>query len=252
MHNCRLTRNDLVDLALDEVPPAEAEQLLSELNGCSSCREEYATLSNTWRVSAQAMQSVLPREEFWPGYHARLKKNLTQRLSEEIEETSQRSLSSAKWVRIRLAVAMHTASLLSFVRQLATTSVRVPLPAALMLMLLFGVAVLALAGRASSGLPSVGWEPANTIPSTQLPSVETRLVPVSVIQERIVTRVVYVEKKSRRSTTSNPPDREDRGGPHRFVRAGSDASAETAMSLVGFKPTDQVKLSIIKGSHDEK
>ena len=70
----------------------------------------------------------------------------------------------------------------------------------------------------------------------------------------MVTRVVYVEKKRRRSRgAANPLDREDLNAANRIARAGSDASGKTAMSLVGFKPTDQVKLTIIKGSYqDEK
>src|SRR5688500_18978101 len=87
MHNCRLTRNGLIDLALDEMPSAEAAQLLSELNDCAACREEYATLRNTWRVSGQALQSELPAEHFWPGYHARLQGKLIQ-LQEETEKVS--------------------------------------------------------------------------------------------------------------------------------------------------------------------
>jgi anti-sigma factor RsiW len=247
MHNCKLTRNGLVDLALDEVPSAEAEQLLSELNGCSSCREEYAALRNTWRISGQALQSALPTEEFWPGYHARLKSKLSQHMNQVVEQDSQEapqpSLNLLLGLRVWGAVVMQTASLGSLGWKLVTTSVRVPVPVALALVFLFGVVVLSLAGRASI---SPG-EAANAIPSTQLPSIETRLVEVPVIQERVVTRVVYVEKKSSRSNVSSSPNREDG-----FARAGSDTSAETALSLVGFKPTDQVNLSIIKGNHDEK
>ena len=240
MHNCRLTRNGLVDLALDELPSAEAEQLLSELNGCSSCREEYAALRNTWRVSAQALQSALPTEEFWPHYHARLKSNLSQH-NQAVQRTSTPSLNSPPELRIRDAVVMQNARLRSMAWKLVTTSVRVPVPVALALVFLFAVIVVSLAGRASIR------QATNAIPPTQSPSVETRLVEVPVIQERVVTRVVYVEKKSSRSPVSNSPNRENG-----FPRAGSNNSAETALSLVGFKPTDQVKLSIIKGNRDEK
>jgi hypothetical protein len=233
----------LVDLALDEVPSAEAEQLLSELNGCSSCREEYAALRNTWRVSAQALQSALPTEEFWFGYHARLKDKLGQQLHQKVEQAAPQSLNVPPGLRTWDAVVLQTGRLRSMSWKLVTTSVRVPVPVALALVFLFGVSVVSLAGRGSIR-PG---EAANAIPSTQLPSVETRLVEVPVIQERVVTRVVYVEKKSSRSPVSNSPNRENG-----FPRAGSNTSAETALSLVGFKPTDQVKLSIIKGNHDEK
>jgi anti-sigma factor RsiW len=243
MHNCRLTRNGLVDLALDEMPAAEAEQLVSELNSCSSCRDEYAMLRNTWRVSGQALQVALPTDEFWSGYHARLKDKLSQQLHPEVEQSSAQSLNSPLWLRIRNAVGMQTASLQSMGWKLATSSVRVPVPVALALTFLFGFSVLYLAGRNPSGPV----EPVNPTPSTQSPLVETRLVQVPVIQERVVTRVVYVERKSNTSTTSTRSNRESG-----FTGTSPDSSAETAMSLTGFKPTDQVKLSIIKGNRDEK
>lgn len=245
MHNCRLTRNGLTDLVLDEMPSAEAKQLLAELNQCAACREEYATLRNTWRVSGQALGSALPTENFWPGYHARLHDKLIEHLQDDNEKASSslqsvpQSLNSSLWLRFWIVL-----------RKLETTSVRVPVPVALSLMFLFGISVLALRTRG----PWEAAESMNATPSKQLTSVETRMVQIPVIQERVVTRVVYVEKKTSRSRgASNQLDREKLNAANRLARVGSDTSAKTAMSLVGFKPTDQVKLTIIKGSYqDEK
>jgi hypothetical protein len=245
MHNCRLTRNGLIDLALDEMPSAEAKQLLAELNDCAACREEYATLRNTWRVSGQTLRSVLPTEGFWPGYHARLQAKLIHHLQEDNEKASsslqpaQQLLDSPLWLRTWIAAW-----------KLAKTSVRVPVPVALALMFLFVLSVFAL--RAGGTL--VPREPVNATPSNQLASEETRMVQIPVIQERVVTRVVYVEKKGSRSRGSSKRlDREGLTAANRLARVGSDASGKTIMSLAGFKPTDQIKLTVIKGSYqDEK
>jgi hypothetical protein len=83
--------------------------------------------------------------------------------------------------------------------------------------------------------------------------VRTHTVEVPVIQEKIITRVVYVEKKGRRSASD--ANQSDRTGvpaaPNTVAVTGSDPA--TALSLVGFKPTNEVKLTIIKGSYkDEK
>ncbi len=250
MHNCRLTRNGLIDLVLDEMPSAEAKQLLAELNDCAACREEYATLRNTWRVSGQALQSAQPSEKFWPGYHFRLQAKLMQHFQEDSEKASsslqpvRQSLNSSLWLRFGIAVVTQTVSLWSMGKKLATASVRVPVPVALALMLLFVISVVALRVRG----------PVNPTPSNQLTSVETRMIQIPVIQERVVTRVVYVEKKTSRTRgASNQIDREELSAANRLAMAGRDASGKTAMSLVGFKPTDQVKLTIIKGSYqDEK
>jgi anti-sigma factor RsiW len=228
MHNCRLTKNRLLDLTLDEVKPAEAKQLLEELDDCPACQEEYATLRNTWRASVQALRSALPTEDFWPAYHDRLQARLITNSSPV--KPVRLSLNSRLWIGLR---------------KMATTSVRVPAPAALAMMLLVGIFFLVLRSRGQ----------ANVTPSTPLPSVETRTVQVPVIQEKVVTRVVYVEKKGRRSRGgASQLDRpETNNVANSVARAGSDASGKTAMSLIGFKPTDQVKLTIIKGRHqDEK
>jgi len=256
MHNCRLTRNGLIDLALDEMSTTEAKQLLAELNNCAACREEYATLRNTWRVSSQALQSALPPENFWPGYQARLQGKLVQHLQQANEralrsqEPVRQSLNSPLWLRLWIAVVTQTVSLRTIGRKLATTSVSVPVPVALALMFLFGISVLVLRAGGTLGQGA----PVNATSSNQLTPVETRVVQIPVIQERVVTRVVYVGKKGNRSRgAANRLDREDLNAANRFAMSGSDASGRTAMSLVGFKPTDQIKLTIIKGNYqDEK
>lgn len=226
MHNCRLTKNRLLDLTLDEVAPEEAKQLLEELDDCPACREEYATLRNTLRVSMQALRSALPTEDFWPGHHARLQVRLMNNVSS-----------------VQPAPFFSSARVWIGLRKLATTSVRVPVPAALAILLLAGIFFVALRSRGQ----------VNAAPSP-LASVETRTVQVPVIQEKVVTKVIYVDKKGRRARrTANQPDRADLNTANRIARAGSDKSGRTAMSLVGFKPTDKLKLTIIKGNYqDEK
>lgn len=225
MHNCRLTKNRLLDLTLDEVAPAEAKQLLQELDNCPACQEEYATLRNIRRVSVQALRSALPTDDFWPGHHARLQVRLMSDLSPV--QPLRLFWRSRLWVGLR---------------KMATTSVRVPVPAALAMMVLVGIFFFALHSRGQ----------ANLIPSTPLASVEARTVQVPVIQEKVVTRVVYVEKRGPGYRgAANQLDRADLNPANSIARAGSDASGTPALSLVGFKPTDQLKLTVIKGSHQD-
>jgi len=233
MHNCKLTRNVLVDLALGEMSTEETRGLLAELNNCHECHAEYTALTNTLRTSQQALRSAwLPAEDFWPDYRARLKDKI-QRLQEDNSAASatvqplRSSFGSLVWAQLRT---------------LAATSVRVPLPAALALVLLAGIVFMS---QRSSGQ-------ANITPSNPLVSVETRTVEVPVIQERVVTKVVYVEKKGRRSKgAAGSLDQADRN--RIIARAGTGMAGKGALSLVGFKPTEQLKLTIIKGSYqDEK
>ena len=235
MHNCKLTRSSFIELALSEVEPQRATQLLAELNDCSACHEEYESLRSTLHVSNQALRSAVPGEEFWPGYRTRLHSKLLASPTQQLASTGERPSASAATVSLgsQLWLALRT---------LATTSVRVPVPAALALLLVFGVFVFVLRAR----------EQVQARPSAPVELVRTHTV-VPVIQEKIITRVVYVEKKGRRSARG--ANQSDRTGvpaaPNTVAVTGSDPA--TALSLVGFKPTNEVKLTIIKGSYkDEK
>ena len=238
MHNCKSTKHSFIDLALGEIEPARARQLQAELKDCPACHEEYESLRSTLHVSNQALRSAVPGEEFWPGYRTRLHGKLLASPAQPVESTGERSpalatvsLSSQMWLALKT---------------LATTSVRVPVPAALALLFVLGVFFFVLRARAQ----------VNVTPLTPVALVgtevktETREVPV--IQEKVVTRVVYVEKKSRRPVSADQSDRTAiPNAPSTVAVSGSNPA--TALSLVGFKPTNEVKLTVIKGSYkDEK
>jgi hypothetical protein len=71
---------------------------------------------------------------------------------------------------------------------------------------------------------------------------------VPAIVERVVTRVVYKRVRSYRGAAG--PSVPSKSNPaNNIAGARSDATAKTAISLIGFKPTDQVNLTIIKGSN---
>jgi anti-sigma factor RsiW len=235
MHNCKLIRSSFIDLALDELSPAKSTQLLAELNDCPACREDYAALRSTMHVSSQALGSALPGEEFWPGYHARLRSRVMASLAPDDENGIEYSSSFAQPSQMPLSRRLWLS-----LRGIANASVRVPVPVALVLLVLFGFSFFFLRPRGQVA----------TTQSTQLASVETRTVQVPVIQERVVSRVVYVEKRGRKSRrgTSQWERRPTSTVANSVARAESDASTRTALSLVGFKPSDQVKLTIIKGS----
>jgi anti-sigma factor RsiW len=235
MHNCKLTRNTLIELALDELTPASTTQALAELNDCEECREEFAAVTSTLHISAQAVRSALPAEDFWSGYHQRLRSRLMTSHSENVENGFS---SATRPAPIRLSSAVWLA-----LSRMATTSIRVPVPAVLALIVVVGTSFFVLRSRAQVIAVST--------PTT----IETRTVEVPVIQEKVITRLVYVAKHNRGS------QRED-GRLHNsstselansVARVGTGSQTKGALSLAGFKPTDQVKLTVIKGTYkDEK
>lgn len=224
MHNCKAVRSRLIEQALDETLSGQAG-LPADLEDCPTCREEFASLRSVLRVADQAMQSTQPEEGFWSDYHARLSQ----------------SLKSGSPAATTVRSGQLQPGFTSWMRKLVTASVPVPVPLASVLLVLVGGSLLfAMNSRRSSG--------AESLPGP--PSVVTKIVEVPVIQERTVTRVVYRERNSGSS----------RGGVLSPARSADGAavakrsnSPESPISLVGFKPANEVKLTMIKGSdRDEK
>jgi hypothetical protein len=250
MHNCKLTQSSFIDLSLDEIPPARTTQLLAELNACPACRDEYAAVTSTLHRSGQALRASLPGEEFWSGYHARLNAKLSEPPAlagghKDLNQTIPHRLLAIPHPLTQIVLTIQTwfGRMWLLLMRTVTSSVRVPVPVALGLLLIFGVSVVFMRTRG----------PVNAALSTQLPTVETRTINVPVIQEKVVTRVVYIEKKGRRSRSGANEVAQPSGLSGSVARIRSDAPVGAAMSLAGFKPTDQIKLTITKGSYrDEK
>jgi hypothetical protein len=227
MHNCKATRKRLIEQALDETLSSQGA-LQAELEPCLACREEFASLRSVLRVADQAMESALPAESFWSGYHARLRQSL------------ERDSSLASGPRTKTGALILLRNLLP---GLATASVPVPVPVAAILVVLFALSIVFAMHSRSRPIAE---------PLTGTSSVVTKTVEVPVIQERTVTRVVY--RDIYRSTTRDIARLEK---PARSAAKVTDQRNETTdsapISLVGFKPTSDPKLTIIKGSYrDEK
>jgi len=191
----------------------EDAQFLNELRQCEVCNGEYASLQSTLRLADQAMRAAAPADDFWPTYHARLRQRL--------ESVSKVDASSRPAERSGVL-----ASLLAFF----TASVRVPVPIAAILLLAFG-ATIVFALRSGRS------------PVTMPPIIVTKTVEVPVIHEKTVTQVVYRDR-DRREVASR------KANANLMVQRQSERAP---VSLSGFTPTNEVKLTIIKGSYqDEK
>jgi hypothetical protein len=202
MHDCKSSGLTLAALATHDAPTPDEAGLLAELRACPNCREELASVRNAVRLANDALQSVEPADDFWPGYHDRLQRRLISKI-----ETRENPI--ARWFAP------------------LTASVRVPLPLAIAMVLLFAATC---AFSVSQSVRQV--EP----PSPIATDVDRPIVPL--IRQETVTRVIYVKRTRARSTS-------DLGQP-----APKD---RTVAGLPGFKPTSEVKLTIIKGSTiDEK
>ena len=222
MHNCKATRKRLIEEALKRTPSDQSGPFFAELEQCLSCREEFASVRSVLRVTEQTMESVLPAESFWSGYHARLR----QSLERDDSFDSRPHTDTGALVRVG-----------NLLQRLVTASVSVPVPVAAVLIILFGLSIaFATHSRRQPNVES----PSGTS------TVVTKTVEVPIIQERTVTRVVYRDRSRRTISEIARTGKAPRS-------AANEPVANTPISLVGFKPTSDPKLTIIKGSYkDEK
>jgi hypothetical protein len=169
MHNCKTTRERLTELLLEGADPRVV--LSTDLRACSECREEFGKLSETLRVTTRLMETAMPPESYWPGYHARLKERLR----------------AAQQPRVALGQYHHR----SWLERFFTSTIRIPIPV--------GIAAILLVGFAFVFSIRVPVEPA----IVQVP------VEVPVVQEKTVERIVYRDREIRprrtRRTQAAPP-----------------------------------------------
>jgi len=213
MHNCKATRERIHELALDGTNGAIAKDLTAELRECQACDREFNAVLETMRLVTRGLNMAAPAESYWPGYHARLEEKLR----------------SAEVTREHKNVATRIGRLFpSFIM------VRTPVAAAVLILLALSLVALAWTARPPGARPS------ETV-SSQPPSVVHVPVAGPVIREKIVTRVVY---RPRNTVVRNGKQTPDAGVSDRSVVKNQ---ATTPPSLTGFKPTNEIKLTVIKG-----
>jgi hypothetical protein len=214
MHNCRAVKERLTELILDG---ESHDEMSAELNTCAECRAEFDALNATLRMTTRVRETAVPAESYWPGYHTRLREKLSQAKLSHAQVRRRKENTGASFALLRLCVN-------SLLRP-----VRVPLAVAALIICCLGLFAFRIARRPVT---------------TQDPVIVHVPVQVPVVKEKVVTRVVY----------------RDRYLPARgSKRAGQGSQAENTFAksqkprrddipmLTGFKPAEDVKLTVIKG-----
>ena len=217
MHKCTETKERLTELLLDGVDGRSDELLSAELNACADCRAEFIALNTTLRATARLSETAAPAESYWHGYHASLRQKL--------EKTSNSSHAKTQRRREKLGPLFAT------LRLCVSSSVRVPLPIAAAVIVAFLLLGLVALRRDEQ-------------PAAQAPTIVHVPVEVPVVQENVVTRIVYRNRRSRTKTSRHATT--DTRTESTFARSRKP-SADDIPSLTGFKPTEEVKLTVIKG-----
>jgi len=212
MHNCTETRERLIELVLDGGS--------AEMNSCAECRAEFEALNMTLRMTSRLSETAAPAESYWSGYHARLRQKLATNPSRA--ETQRRG--------------EKLGPLFATMRLCVRTSVPVPLPLALAVVVMcLALGVFAIR-RAEQ--PQIQ-------PTAQAPLFVHVPVQVPVVQEKVVTRVVYRDRRS--SARNSRRAINDAQAESTFAKSRTSSTGETPASLNGFKPTNEIKLVVLKG-----
>jgi hypothetical protein len=227
MHNCKETREIFTELLLDGIDFRSDQAISAELRRCSECRLEFETLSATLRMTSRVSEVATPAEDYWPAYHAKLRQRLVD------AQTPTTSRAQAQRHKEKLGPLFEPlrpgAGNSLFVRFLKTT-LPVPLPLGIAL-------VIAAALLIPFAIRAARVQPSNTTTIVRVP------VEVPVVQEKIVTRVVYRDRQAVVRVTKRATD----ASRAESTFAKSQRTETTPAGLIGFKPSDEVKLTVIKG-----
>src|SRR5687767_10759273 len=120
MHNCKETKERLIELALDQAV------LPAELSKCDECRAEFEALNATLRATARLREKVVVPN----GYHVRLREKLFHAKAQTRKEEIVPVFASS-FAPLRLCVNLLVRSLRS--------SVPVPVPVGIAVLILFSL-----------------------------------------------------------------------------------------------------------------
>jgi len=233
MHNCKETREIFTELLLDGMDFRSDQALSAELSRCSDCRSEFEVLSATLRLTNRLGETAAPAEDYWTGYHSKLRQSL-------VKAQAESSTSRAKAQRHKdelgpLFEPLRPRAGTSLFARFFKTTVPVPLPLA--------VAVIAAAALLIPfAIRAARVQHSNTTTVVRVP------VEVPVVQEKptekIITRVVYRDRLVVKATT---PAKDATRAESTFAKSQKSEGEAMPSSLAGFKPSDEVKLTVIKG-----
>lgn len=244
MHNCRETRSRLAELVFDcSAGEHEPEHGIAEIKACAGCLEQYQALRATLGLLDRG-DVHHPAESYWTGYNERLRQHLT-----ALQQQSPPPESPGRWWK-------------SFTGR----SIPVPLPvAAAVALLLVATSVLTLRRPQPTMLTQMhAPSPTTARPLPVAPALSPQVVEAPVLREKLVTRIVYVER-TRRAASQKRQERvvarQLKGAsiPTAAINktrsehnADDDIAYFTRTNLEGFQPSNNLQINILKpGSKDD-
>ena len=227
MHNCKEIRELFTELLLDGIDFRSDQAISAELSRCNECRAEFEVLRATLRMTHRVSETAAPAEDYWPAYHTKLRQKFETSTSRAKAQRHKEKLGPLfEPLRPRAGASL----LVRFLK----TSVPVPLPLGVALVI---AAALFIPFAIRAARKEV--QPSSSTTIVRVP------VEVPVIQEKIVTRVVYRDRRpvvraTKRATEASRAE-------STFAKSQKSRTETMPPGLAGFKPSDEVKLTVIKG-----
>lgn len=223
MHDCRTTEGRLVDLVFDELGADERRRLLAELEACAGCLDEYRSIAGTLSAFDEAGEAALPGESYWHNYHAAL------------------------GLRLRPAAAVVAPRRAPFWRRAFAARLTLPAPAAaVMALALLVSSLMALRPRTPPAPPPA---PQPTAAAAAQP-IQVR--PSPVVVEKVVTRVVYVERRRRERREAPAAVRGEPALASGREKESVQGGLFTRANLTDFQPAGELKIRVIKRSNSDE
>jgi hypothetical protein len=251
MHDCRHTQDNLIELLFDEPDSATRSRLLAEVEACARCGAQYRSLRETLELCDEACAASMPRESYWPQYHAALSRRLHAAAGDAPTSDVRRAQPSD--VRAQQSNVRAQRQSAPFWKRLLTSSIRVPAPfAAAAALLLVVVSVFALSLVTRDAPEPVVLAAPHSSQSETAPQI--KFIEVPVVQEKIITQTIYVPRRNNNrdgggdAALRRAAARENIAGVRRPNANAPEAAVTPRANLSGFKPAGEVNLRIIKGS----
>ncbi len=232
MHNCKEIKERLTELVLDGVDCRSDAVIAAELDHCSECRDEFEALSGTLRTANRAGEMAAPTEDYWSGYHSKLRQRLES--AQNGSTTSRAKAQRRKEELGPLFEPLRPRAGTSLLARLLKTSIPVPLPLAIALVVAAALLLPFAIRAARKDVP-----PSNNTTVVRVP------VEVPVVQEKVVTRVVYRER--RLVVRTSQPASDASRAESTFAKSQKPTVEAIPPGLSGFKPSEEIKLTVIKG-----
>lgn len=232
MHNCKETRDIFTELLLDGVDFAPDQAISAELSRCAECRSEFEALSATLRMTHRVSEVAAPAEDYWPAYHSKLRQRLASSTSRAKAQRHKDELGP-------LFEPLRPGAGTSLFVRLLKTSVPVPLPLGVAMVIATAALFLSLVIPLAISAARKDVQQPTTTTIVRVP------VEVPVVQEKVVTRVVYRDRRPIVAATKRAT--EDAAAESTFAKSQRSRTEAMPPGLSGFKPSDEIKLTVIKG-----